>query len=218
MKGLMYKDLVTVLTSYRKNALLVLTVYTVVSIVSEMPFLIYAMVFLTGMYMLSTLSFDEYSHWDCYARTLPVTSGQIVGAKYLLSLAFMGGGTLVAFALTLVSGWIRPASVSGPIESLAGCLACLAVVLVYYAFSFPLSYKYGATKARSGVLMGMAVLFCLVAVAGRSLPSIRQMLDRLDALSDVQGLALIGGLVAMGIAAYLISWAVSAAVYKNKEF
>ena len=54
----------------------------------HMDYLCYALVAVCGVYASSTMNCDDYAHWDTYARTLPVTPGQVVGCKYLLGLLF----------------------------------------------------------------------------------------------------------------------------------
>ena len=81
MKGLLYKDFISIVSSYKINASLAPVIYTVCAVAGDMPALLYAIIFLMGMYAVSTLSFDEYSHWDMYGHTLPVTPRQAVAAK-----------------------------------------------------------------------------------------------------------------------------------------
>ena len=93
MIGLLRKDQTLLWSSYGKNFLLVGALYTIMSCLSDsMVFVLYALVFLGGMYAVSTLSMDEQSQWDAYVRTLPVTPGQIVGSKYLLTLGWRRAG------------------------------------------------------------------------------------------------------------------------------
>lgn len=72
MKGLLYKDLCTLTSRYKKNFLVVFVLYIVWAVLFDMPFMLYALVFVLGMYVQSAISFDEYSHWDMYGHTLPV--------------------------------------------------------------------------------------------------------------------------------------------------
>ena len=104
MKGLLYKDFQLLANSYKRNILTVLLLYAAIIILSRQLFVAYALVFLAGVYVSSTISFDEQAHWDSYARTLPVSAGQIVAAKYLLNLAFM----LAAAVCTLLLLALQP--------------------------------------------------------------------------------------------------------------
>ena len=68
MKGLLYKDLCTLVSRYRKNFLLLFVVYLGMAMLMELPFMLYALVFVLGLYVQSAVGFDEFSHWDIYAQ------------------------------------------------------------------------------------------------------------------------------------------------------
>lgn len=222
MKGLLYKDLTTIVNSYKKNALLVIALYTLLGLGSQMFFLLYALVFLFGMYTLSSLSFDEYCHWDMYARTLPVSTGALVASKYLLGLALMAGSVFLSMALLTAATFVSGGTLSDLGGHLCGCLASLALVLIYYGFSFPLSYKFGPSKARSWMLAVFAGFFAVgwffITAADKAPASKAGWVAQLDAMSNEQVLGVVLILTALGLAVYLVSWAVSTAVYRAKEF
>ena len=222
MKGLLYKDLISIVSSYKKNASLVLVIYTVCAVAGDMPALLYAIIFLMGMYAVSTLSFDEYSHWDMYGHTLPVTPRQAVAAKYLLGLGFMGTGTLLAMLLLTVTSAFRGQLASSvTAEHLAGCLSALATVLLYYAIAFPLSFKMGATKARTAVLGVMCALAMVCFLAWRFAQNTQTgaVVGQLFAgMSDRQGVLLLFGVFAVSLMIYIVSWQISAGIYDRKEF
>ena len=108
MIGLLRKDQTLLWNTYNKNFLVVLLVYTAMMLASDsLIFVMYALVFLGGMYAVSTLTLDEYSHWDTYVRTLPVTPKQIVGSKYLLALGWALLCFVLSTALCALGGAIR---------------------------------------------------------------------------------------------------------------
>ena len=86
MKGLLYKDWSILIGQYRKNIFLVLILYLGMAYLFNTPFMLYALVFMFGIYTQSAVSFDESSHWDMYAHTLPIHPAAVVGSKYLLGL------------------------------------------------------------------------------------------------------------------------------------
>ena len=222
MKGLLYKDFISIVSSYKKNAALVLVIYTVCAVAGDMPALLYGIIFLMGMYTVSTLSFDEYSHWDMYGHTLPVTPQQAVAAKYLLGLGFMGTGTLLAMLLLTVTSAFRGQLTSSvTLEPLAGCLSVLATVLLYYAIAFPLSFKMGATKARTavmGVMCALAMICFLVWRFAQNTQTGAVVGQLFAGMSDEQGLFLLFCMFAASMVIYIISWQVSAGIYDRKEF
>ena len=74
MSGLWFKDWSTLFSQYKRNLLLLVIVYLGMALLLDMPFMLYAMVFILGVYAQSAVNFDERSHWDMYAHTLPLSS------------------------------------------------------------------------------------------------------------------------------------------------
>ena len=73
MKGLFAKELAILTTSLKRNVLFVALFYGFISVASRLPYMAYALAFVFTLICLSTISFDENSHWDTYVRTMPVT-------------------------------------------------------------------------------------------------------------------------------------------------
>ena len=84
MKGLFLKDLYTLVLSYRKNLILVLVLYSVISFVSQMDFLFLMLPPIMVFYTMTSITLDDSCHWDRYARTLPISASQAVLSKYLV--------------------------------------------------------------------------------------------------------------------------------------
>lgn len=220
MKGLMYKDAVTILTSYKKNALLVLALYGMMGIGMNMPGMLCAFPMFWGIYISTSLSFDEYAHFDAYARTLPVSTGQVVAAKYLLGLGFMSFGavlSVVMMGLAALLGRGMPMD-----EAIASTLAMLAVVLVYYAMAFPLGYCFGAAKARSATLVAFMAIIFGGTLLGNLLSGVKSKEELLALLpAEVTGgmvAAALAVLLAAALLLYTISGMITAAIYAKKEF
>lgn len=219
MMGLLYKDQMTIWSSYRKNFLLVVVLYTAMAYTLDMAFMLFALVFMGGLYIASTLSFDEMSHWDAYARTLPVSAGQLVGAKYLLALGWMAGSFVLAEILLTVSDLFKGELQENLMYNLAGCLVSLGLVLIYYALTLPLSYKLGAAKARSGVIVAIGISVGLVAFTSYATQSDSSSLaSPVIAMDETSLLFFSGSLIAAGLVLFVISWWISTMIYTKKEF
>lgn len=219
MMGLLYKDQMTIWSSYRKNFLLVVVLYTAMAYTLDMAFMLFALVFMGGLYIASTLSFDEMSHWDAYARTLPVSAGQLVGAKYLLALGWMAGSFVLAEILLTVSDLFKGELQENLMYNLAGCLVSLGLVLIYYALTLPLSYKLGAAKARSGVIVAIGISVGLVAFTSYATQSDSSSLaSPVIAMDETSLLSFSSGLIAAGLVLFVISWWISAMIYTKKEY
>lgn len=155
MRGLLYKDLCTLTSRYKKNMLFVLVLYLFLAIALDISFLLYALVFVAGLYVQSAIGLDEYSHWDMYGHTLPIKASAQVGSKYLLGILAIGAGCLVAFAAFAISpGETKP----GILEASMGILAAATSALFYFSLSVPLGYRFGTDRARTVVVLVLLVL------------------------------------------------------------
>lgn len=219
MIGLLRKDQTLLWTTYNKNFLVVLLCYTAMIFASDsLIFVMYALIFLGGLYVSSTLTLDEQSQWDTYARTLPVTAAQIVGSKYLLSVAWTLICFLLSQSLCSLSGLARGNLADQWHNYLAGNLAATALVFLYNALTLPLSYKFGAAKARSVTIVATGVL------VGVSVLGIGQLLRTSDAeqinlipVDSALGVFLVLlAFLAVSLVLFFISWLVSTAIYRNK--
>lgn len=219
MIGLLRKDQTLLWTTYNKNFLVVLLCYSAMIFASDsLIFVMYALIFLGGLYVSSTLTLDEQSQWDTYARTLPVTAAQIVGSKYLLSVAWTLICFLLSQSLCSLSGLARGNLADQWHNYLAGNLAATALVFLYNALTLPLSYKFGAAKARSVTIMATGVL------VGVSVLGIGQLLRTTDAeqinlipVDSALGVFLVLlAFLAVSLVLFFISWLVSTAIYRNK--
>lgn len=220
MKGLLYKDFSVLANSYKRNALLVVALYVVIVIASRQAYLAYALTVMGGIYASSTVSFDEQARWDAYARTMPFTAWQIVGAKYLLcvlSTAVLGSVSAVVLLVLLpltarLAG--DAASLPAAAENVAGVLSCAGVSMLMSAVTLPFSYKYGGAKARSYMGVTFGVVFFLMIFAWNSVPEAqRQAMNVL--LESLNGAVLAAALVLLVAAAVAVSYAACVRIYEN---
>lgn len=217
MLGLLYKDQATIWSSYRKNFLLVVLLYTVMAFTMDMKFMLFALLFIGGLYTTSALVFDEQSHWDTYARTLPVSGRQIVGAKYLLALLWMAASFVLSYVLLTLCDLFKGQVAENLLYNMTGCLVTLGLVMAYYALGYVLSYKIGAVRARSGVILAIALIIAIALVGSNALEN--TSFFSFPLLDETTLLVLIaGGSLAVGLVLFILSWVVSTAIYTKKEF
>ena len=148
MKGLLCKDWAILVNSYKKNFLILVLLYLGMAVCLHMDYLCYALVAVCGVYASSTINFDDSAHWDTYARTLPVTPGQVVGCKYLLGLLFTLFGSGCAAVGIFLAG-----QYTDVLEATFSILVIAAFSLLLFAVNMPFSYKFGAVRARTWVYL-----------------------------------------------------------------
>ena len=225
MKGLLYKDWSLIAGGYKTNFLFLLVFYGLLTVAGRMTFLAYAMVFVVGMYASSTISMDENSHWDAYAHTLPVSPGQLVSVKYWLTLIL----TVASIPLSFFLIALIPAPKPTFLEAALGLTAACTVTLFYFSFVIPLSYKFGAAKARSWVSVSLLVVAFGPVALFPLLPEsttapIKNAASSLDAAITANWsetaftIAVVGAMLLFSLGCMVISWAISVRIYTRKTY
>ena len=217
MKGLLCKDWAILVNSYKKNFLILVLLYLGMAVCLHMDYLCYALVAVCGVYASSTINFDDSAHWDTYARTLPVTPGQVVGCKYLLGLLFTLFGSGCAAVGIFLAG-----QYTDVLEATFSILVIAAFSLLLFAVNMPFSYKFGAVRARTWVyLVTFFAVFATIYVMEK-LPYLQR--SAVTSQLDTMGNAITArpALLLLPCAAvlllYLGSWALSVQIYQRKEF
>ena len=217
MKGLLYKDWAILVNSYKKNFLILVLLYLGMAVCLHMDYLCYALVAVCGVYASSTMNFDDSAHWDTYARTLPVTPGQVVGCKYLLGLLFTLFGSVCAAVGIFLAG-----QYTDVLEATFSILVIAAFSLLLFAVNMPFSYKFGAVRARTWVyLVTFFAVFATIYVMEK-LPYLQR--SAVTSQLDTMGNAITArpALLLLPCAAVLLlyfgSWALSVQIYQRKEF
>lgn len=121
----------------------------------------YMLLFVSVMLSISLFSYDEAYHWDRYRSSLPVTSRQIVLARYASAICCMLVGLAACLVLCCVS------IISGHMDLSAGQFALsmaqiLIVDVLYIVISIPVLYRWGAERGRIVVILLFFVCFGLI--------------------------------------------------------
>ena len=220
MKGLLYKEWATLISSYKQSVFFIAFLYGGISILTGQTGMAYALEVVFAIMITSTIAFDENAHWDVYARTLPVTPAQLVGSKYLLGLGGLALGAACTVLIVALNNVLPPLLVWHAVykvpalECAASLLACGGMALLLVALLLPLSYQFNSVKARSWLFLIIGVLggcFGLIAAAS---PDLMQIFLAPDEV-------LLSGLIAAFVgllAAYFVSYRVCVGIYKRKEY
>ena len=166
MKGLLYKDCVTLLRQM-KFYLLLIAVFALIPGYSLSAFaLVYAAVL-----PFSSIAYDEQSKWNRLAVMMPYTDGQLVLSKYLLGWA----GVLCA-ALLSAAGQIAGCLVRGATTELASfpqsMLTLVAAALILQAIALPLLFRLGAERGRMTFMLTIVVGAIALMVGNTMIPTI----------------------------------------------
>lgn len=199
MKGLLLKDFY-VMKKELRAFLFVIVIFTAFSFVGENNsfFMFYGLIMLPIL-NISLISYDERSHWDSFLETTPVSRSTAVTEKYLLNLLLLLLWSPVVLAVYLS----QAANLGSPVQAV--CI-CIYMALFFPAIIYPFIFALGSEKGRFAYFIFIFAAMAIVA-AGVSL------MDQ-GAFVIPANLSLI--LLLPPIAAYLISWRISVALYKKR--
>ena len=203
MKGIVVKDLLT-LKSSMKTVVLIVVLFGVMGAKSGSAYMsTFASVY-AAILPMTCMAFDERSRFNRYAVIMPVNLRDIVLSKYVVGLILAVAATVVATAMTALSG--------GSIgETVA---ASIAIPMVYHSILLPLMFKFGVEKSRIIILAGVVV----PAVGISFLEESGRLNGVINALDSVQVSSALAYAAMVLIVIYTASVLISLAVCKNKEW
>ncbi len=114
----------------------------------------YISITLCSSFMVNTLGYDERSGWSKMQRTMPLTGGKIVGAKFSAMGVVLGLLTLMSLVMNAVLAVIFGI----PLEPMLALPLCMCMVQAIALLpTFTLGYCFGA-KSTTAVYIGFMVL------------------------------------------------------------
>lgn len=146
---------------------------------------------------------DEKAKWDAYARSLPVSTAQIIGAKYLFVLILSAVGIVFGVLIELAVTGGR----AGGDVLLILCAVTSGVSILMCSIELPIYYQFGLQKSNLIVLL----VFCLGPVlishfAGKAAAG----------PTDAQVYTILRLVPVIALAVMAVSFFISCAVYKRK--
>jgi len=163
MLGLMFKDVYT-MKKQLKMTLVISLFYIIFSIAdNNIGFLSFVVMFANLGILLSTFSYDEKSHWDKYARILPVSYQKIVFSRYAEILIV---NAVVFVILTPISFFIKKPE-QEILEVLTILVAVICVSIILLSIIFPIVYKLGMEKARIMIFIIIFIPICAAVTIGK---------------------------------------------------
>ena len=225
MKGLLYKEWTILTGSFKRNIVFFAVLYGIISVLSRQAYMGYTLILVFALLAGSTISFDENSHWDTYARTLPVTPAQIVGCKYLLGLGgvILGDATatLIAVLVDLRAPVLYYAENHQSVGDIAAAiLLCSSMALLFLAVVLPFSYKFNSVNARSRMFLVFAILSAIVGLVISALPeNLRaELVRQLNSTDENFALLVFIGILAAALIVYGVSYKICVNIYAHKEY
>lgn len=157
MTGLLVKDLI-LLKRTVKNMIGIIVIFTLPGWFDESNGMMLAIAFVLSMNVMSSFSYDEFSHWETYALTMPINKRTYVNSKYVLGGILSLIGTLIV-VLLLTAKMLVFSSFDGELVILSAVVALFGSYALT-TISLPILFKYPVEKARftvMGTIMAMTV-------------------------------------------------------------
>lgn len=215
MIGFLRKDFYCLMSLYKKNLMLVVLLYAVLTVATKQTFFIGFLVWMMGFYSLSAVTLDDSCGWNRYARTLPASPSKIVAARFLMTAAM----TLCGAVLGIVMGCILVLVHGGNLaEIITVVLVVTGVALLTMGIMLPAAYKWGMEKARNGFVALFLVVFLVPLLMEKGFvddASLRAALAWMDA-QPVWVLS--GGALLIALVVYLLGYGIASGIYTRKEY
>lgn len=204
MIGFLKRDLYLQMTnlSFYLVFLAVMGAMTVFSHMDGSFLFLYVMIFCSSA-LVSLFTYDEANHWQAYAAAVSNGRRDQVRGRYVLALALSVVVSAVMMAVTLLSG--------SP-ENWSLTLIYSGMLLLYVDIMFPLNYRFG-NKSRLVMIILMGATAGIMGIGGGML-ILSGGPDK--GLSPFNGASIL--LVACGLVGMAVSYRISLAIMKRKEF
>ncbi|MCY9545733.1 ABC-2 transporter permease [Lysinibacillus xylanilyticus] len=208
MAGLILKDLMSIQRQIKAQAFL-LIFFLFISIFMQQSLILFTLIiFIVTFQAITALTYDEQSNWDKYANTLPISKGDIILSKYILSVLLMLFGLILALPIVFIIHRFTNTWASAEFFLTFNLLVTLAFCML--ALLLPIYIKFGSIKGRMfliGLCFIPSILFNLLK---EYLPDITLTLSN---LKQYMFFAPIAGLLILWLSSLI-----STAIYKRKEF
>lgn len=215
MKGLLYKD--GYLTwKYGKSILLFTLIWMVMMVWTDSLFWgIFPFLFAV-MNTRMTFSYDEQTKWNSFLVTMPVSRKQMAEEKYLL--VFLN---IAAIAVLEIMIGLAAALFSKEVWLTADTLLILGTgigaAFLYSAIELPMIFRLGLERSRIW-LFGMTILVFALVGGGAAITQSAFLSESGMVQNEGAFYTAIVSVLAVGIAAYVISLFISARIMESKEF
>lgn len=212
MIGLILKDFLTIKKTLIYMVVVLLIFGGVYSSLDNSYFVAFFISIMMVSIVISTMSYDEFYHWERYAVTLPLSRRQIVGAKYISALLLFVLGTGIALAV----GVTVPTLHGRFVELVDIVFICCAPMLgiVGTAVVIPCYYRFGVQESRIVMMALYGVPSLLLVIVLKIAPELFENVTGIH----IHPVALVAGIAAVVLAALAASFFVSVRIVERKEF
>ncbi|WP_028043440.1 ABC-2 transporter permease [Candidatus Stoquefichus massiliensis] len=188
-------------------------------VINNDPIFVVAYVtFLSCLFVVSSISYDEYNNSNVFLMTLPITRKEYTIEKYTFGLLIGSCSWVLATTLTTVYSYLNMSHFQ-LIEWLGTCFVMLLIALIFMSIVVPVQLKFGQTKGN------VAMILCMAAIAAIGFAGIKvaelfgiDIFGIIDSLSTMGSAALLVMILAFVLVCLGISYSISLQIMRRKQF
>lgn len=207
MKGLLLKDVYSVVKHCKLMLFVVIPTFMLVSLIDHnTAFFSFFCILLCETIPVTVIAYDEKSKWHIFCDTLPYTRKLFVTSKYIMSLfSIITPWLLISITQIIVNTFSK----SNKTSDLIGIIVCtLSLGIIFSSLLMPLIFKMGTEKGRIAH-MAIIMLFSILGAITASFIS--------DNNVELSFVPFIGFLLPISIVLFISSWFLSVKFYEKRE-
>lgn len=217
MKGLLIKDFKIMALQKNFFVLIFAIVLGMMILNADVSFPLCFFSFIMSLFVLTTISYDDFDNGYPFLFTLPITRKMYVKEKYLLA-TLLGGGSWI-FSIILAA-MVSTVKASLPISDLI-MIACLILpfIILMQAVMIPFQLKYGGEKGRIamiGTFGALGVIGIILVRGAKSLFNI-DLINVFNTLSTLNMSVLVVIALLFALICLFVSLKTSIKIMKCKE-
>ena len=217
MKGLLIKDFK--LMKMQKNFfIMIVAISFVVSLLTEdVTFMLGFISFITSLFTISTISYDEFDNGNAFLFTLPIDRKKYAAEKYVFGMLLGVCSLFLAIILAVILNLIEKSDTTSDILISAVMLLPFVFLLVSIMILFQL--KFGSEKGRIAISAALGIVFLISFILGELAAilgiNIAEVINRISLLG-AGGLFIVIFVISMIVV--LFSMKISISIMNKKEF
>ena len=216
MRGLLVKDF-HLLFQRKQSIVIFIAICILMGFSSEGSFVVGYMSFLSAIFALSTISYDDADNGMLFLMTLPVERSTYARSKYVLGALFCVPAWILSVVLMLILSVVRgvPADLGNDI---ANAVIMLPLCVFVLDLMIPLQLKYGAEKSRIVLFVVWGGLFAIIFIISKAFGNSEAVSALVSVLDRIPLGAVIAALAVLCVVLTVISVKCSEKIMAKKTF
>lgn len=216
MKGLLIKDF-KLMKNQKSFLILMLAASVYVTFALEnASFIIAYMTFLYCIFVISTISYDEFDNGYAFLFTLPFSRKEYAIEKYFFGMLWCFAGVLVSTVIYIIGMRIKGTACEA-LEVVSASIIYFSIGIMVMAFALPIQLKYGNVKSGAAIV-AVSILLAMVGYILCTLPIMDALLPDFIHMIETTSAGVLGGiLLAVALVIMFISLLISMRVVEKRE-